>query len=97
MYVRERLIRLFTQLRNGARARLKHIGLINTIQNRAILSILLQHGFLTSLSFGTIEQVADPAAFKQAGLSSQRIWAEMKYRDNRPVLGQPSLCGKCSR
>jgi ribosomal protein S8 len=87
---------LCTHLRNGSRAGLRHLCLHNTNQNLAILSILLRHGFITSLTLGT-EHERSPSAFQDAPVTQKRIWAEMKYRDNRSVLGDIQLVSKPSR
>jgi ribosomal protein S8 len=87
---------LCTHLRNGARAGLRRLCLHNTNQNFAILSILLRHGFITSLTLGTTREPS-PQEFRAASVAQKRIWAEMKYKDNRPVLGDIQLVSKPSR
>lgn len=77
---------LSPQLRNGTRARLRQVVLPFTNQNQAILSLLLKHGLISSVSYGSDSQ-CDPEAFKLLPPPQQRLWADMKYRQNRPVLG----------
>lgn len=74
------------QLRNGTRARLRQVVLPYTNQNLAILSLLLKHGFISSVGRGS-DTDCDPAIFKDLPVSQQRLWADMKYRQNRPILG----------
>jgi ribosomal protein S8 len=70
----------------------------STIQLRisAILSILFRAGFLSSITRGTID-APSPADFHEVGEREQRIWAELKYRDDRPVLQHMELISKPSK
>jgi hypothetical protein len=74
------------QLRNASNARLSRISLPNSKQNLAILGLLLRHGFVSSVNYGSATQ-PEPEAFRAAPVSQRRIWATMKFRDQRPVLG----------
>jgi len=60
------------------------------------MSILLRAGFVSSLTRGTIEG-PDPQAFHEAGDAQRRIWADLKYRDDRPVLSTMHLISRPSR
>jgi ribosomal protein S8 len=81
---------LCARVQNAFRARHRDIGVTHTVQNLGILSILLRAGFLSSLARGTVDG-PDPQAFLAAPVAHQRIWAALKYRDERPVLQHMEL------
>jgi ribosomal protein S8 len=87
---------LCARLQNAFRARHAKIAVEHTTQNLAILSILLRSGFITSVTRGTYEK-ADPLDFHKVNEHDRRIWAELKYRDQRPVLRQMELVSKPSK
>ncbi|KAL4068633.1 ribosomal protein S8 [Scleroderma yunnanense] len=87
---------LCARLQNAFRARHRFIAVDHSIQNLGILSILLRAGFLTSLTRGTIA-LPSPSDFERVGEAQRRIWAELKYRDDRPVLSNMSLISMPSR
>lgn len=87
---------LCARLQNGFRARHKAIAVLHTTQNLAILTILLQSGFLSSLTRGT-HLSPSPEAFPQASPAQKRIWAELKYSGDRPVLTSAQLVSKPSK
>lgn len=87
---------LCSHIQNAFRARHQHIAVHHTTQNLAILSILLRAGFLSNVTRGTIEK-PDPLDFHEAGDAQKRIWADLKYRDDRPVLSDMALVSRPSR
>ena len=87
---------LCSHIQNAFRARHQHIAVNHTTQNLGILSILLRTGFVSSLTRGTIDGPS-PEAFHEAGEARKRIWAELKYREDRPVLTSMSLVSRPSR
>lgn len=87
---------LCSLVKNAFRARHKHIAVDHTTQNLGILSILLRTGFISSLTRGTVDGPS-PAAFHEVGDAQKRIWIELKYREDRPVLSSMSLVSKPSR
>ncbi|KII84676.1 hypothetical protein PLICRDRAFT_46070 [Plicaturopsis crispa FD-325 SS-3] len=88
---------LCSHLQNAFRARHASVCVPHTSQNLGILSILLRAGFLSSLSRGT-PAAASPEAFLQApSPAQQRIWADLKYRDDRPVLSAMELVSMPSK
>jgi ribosomal protein S8 len=87
---------LCSLVQNAFRARHKRIAVDHTTQNLGILSILLRTGFISSLTRGTIDGPS-PEGFHTAGEAQKRIWAELKYRDDRPVLSSMSLVSRPSR
>ncbi|KDQ60314.1 hypothetical protein JAAARDRAFT_32691 [Jaapia argillacea MUCL 33604] len=87
---------LCARLQNAFRARHHSIAVNHSTQNLGILSILLRAGFLTSITRGTIES-PDPDAFTTVGEAERRIWAELKFRDDRAVLNHMELVSKPSK
>ncbi|KAH9939184.1 ribosomal protein S8 [Amylocystis lapponica] len=84
---------LCAHVQNAFRARHQRIAVPHTTQNLGILSILLRAGFILSLTRGTIEEPS-PHEFLTAGEAQRRIWADLKYRDDRPVLNNMELISK---
>jgi ribosomal protein S8 len=87
---------LCARLQNAFRARHARISVPHTTQNLGILSILLRAGFLTNITRGTIE-APSPEMFLEAGEAQRRIWADLKYRNDRPVLENMHLVSKPSK
>ncbi|KAF9266421.1 ribosomal protein S8 [Marasmius fiardii PR-910] len=87
---------LCARLQNAFRARHQKISVEHNTQNLGILSILLRAGFLSNLTRGTIEQPS-PVLFHSARESQRRIWADLKYRDDRPVLNHMELVSRPSK
>ncbi|EED80633.1 candidate ribosomal protein S8 [Postia placenta Mad-698-R] len=87
---------LCAHVQNAFRARHRHIAVSHTTQNLGILSILLRSGFLLSLTRGTV-QLPSPEAFLTVGDANRRIWADLKYRDDRPVLNDMELISMPSK
>ncbi|KAI0937661.1 hypothetical protein AcV7_003635 [Taiwanofungus camphoratus] len=87
---------LCAHVQNAFRARHQRIAVPHTTQNLGILSILLRAGFLISLTRGTVEGPS-PSDFHEAGDVQRRIWADLKYRDDRPVLNNMELISRPSK
>jgi ribosomal protein S8 len=87
---------LCAHLQNAFRARHTRIAVHHSIQNLGILSILFRAGFLSSITRGTID-APSPMDFFTVGEPERRIWAELKYRDDRPVLQHMELISKPSK
>lgn len=87
---------LCARVQNAFRARHHRVAVDHTIQNLGILSILLRTGFISNVTRGTIE-LPSPAQFLHVGEAQRRIWAELKYRDDRPVLMDMELISRPSR
>ena len=87
---------LCSHIQNAFRARHQHVAVHHTTQNLAILSILLRAGFLSNVTRGTIRNPS-PEEFFEASESDRRIWADLKYRDARPVLNDMELISKPSK
>lgn len=87
---------LCAHVQNAFRARHAKIAVHHSTQNLGILSILFRAGFLSSITRGTIE-APSPEAFNTAGEAQRRIWADLKYRDDLPVLQHMELISKPSK
>ncbi|GAA94491.1 uncharacterized protein L969DRAFT_100612 [Mixia osmundae IAM 14324] len=87
---------LCTTLRNASRARLRCVQLMKSKQNLKIAQILLKHGFVSNVHYGTATSPV-PADANGAPIAAQRIWVHLKYRNDRPVLGDLQLISKPSR
>ena len=87
---------LCSHIQNAFRARHARVSVPHTVQNLAILSVLFRAGFLSSVARGTIDQPS-PVEFHEAAENQKRIWADLKYRDDRPVLNGMELVSKPSK
>ncbi|KAH9831193.1 ribosomal protein S8 [Rhodofomes roseus] len=87
---------LCSSVQNAFRARHARVAVDHTRQNLGILSILLRSGFITSITRGTISEPS-PEAFREVGDAQRRIWVELKYRDDAPVLTNMELVSKPSK
>ncbi|PSS37980.1 hypothetical protein PHLCEN_2v163 [Hermanssonia centrifuga] len=83
-------------LQNAFRARHQQVVVHHTRQNLGILSILLRTGFISSINRGTITS-SSPDDFNTASDVQRRIWADLKYREDRPVLNAIKLISKPSK
>ncbi|ORY85406.1 ribosomal protein S8 [Leucosporidium creatinivorum] len=92
---------LCARLTNASLARHRYVPLSPTKQHLSILSLLLSQGFISSVSYGSTSTspttLPDPASFVDARVSEKRVWAELKYRSERPVLNKMSLVSHPSR
>ena len=87
---------LCARLQNAFRARHNRVPVPHTTQNLGILNILLRHGFVASLTRGTIAE-ASPTQFATVPEDERRIWVDLKYRDDLPALNRMSLISKPSK
>ena len=87
---------LCARLQNGFRAHLRQIAIPHTTQNLAISSILLRHGFLSNVTRGTTHSPS-PSEWQEVKEPQRRIWLDLKYRDNSPVLSTAELISKPSK
>lgn len=76
---------LVARVQNGFRARLQSIAVPDTKMNHAITSILYQQGFIRSIQRGNHLQ---PLPSEPVPVAQQRLWLDLKYQDNKPVLSQ---------
>ncbi|GAA5831506.1 hypothetical protein JCM11251_004047 [Rhodosporidiobolus azoricus] len=92
---------LCARLSNASMARHRWVPLAPTKQHLSLLSLLLSHGFISSVSYGSTNTSSatppDPSSYTTARLSDKRVWAELKYRKDRPILNKMSLVSHPSR
>ncbi|KAK4058164.1 hypothetical protein OIO90_000903 [Microbotryomycetes sp. JL221] len=93
---------LCARLTNASMARHRYVPLMPTRQHLSLLSLLLSHGFINSMSLGSTTTSTSttkpiPTSFNDTRLQNQRIWAELKYRNDRPVLNKMKLVSTPSR
>ncbi|GAA6035377.1 hypothetical protein JCM8097_008843 [Rhodosporidiobolus ruineniae] len=92
---------LCARLTNASLARHRWVPLAPTKQHLSLLSLLLSHGFISSVSYGSTNSSSatapDPSSYMTARLSDKRVWAELKYRADRPVLNKMQLVSHPSR
>ncbi|KAI5123738.1 hypothetical protein M0805_000331 [Coniferiporia weirii] len=87
---------LCARVQNAFRARHMRVCVDHTTQNLGILSILMRAGFLASVARGT-PAGPSPEEFLLVGDAQRRIWADLKYRDDRPVLAAMELVSRPSK
>lgn len=87
---------LCARVQNAFRARHRSIAVNHSTQNLGILSILLRSGFVSNLTRGTIA-TASPSAFLTVNDAQKRIWADLKYRNDLPVLHSMEIISKPSK
>jgi ribosomal protein S8 len=87
---------LCSRIQNAFRARHQKIAVNHSTQNLGIMSILLRSGFISNLSRGTIAEPS-PAAFLTVNDAQKRIWADLKYRNDLPVLHHMEIISKPSK
>ncbi|KAF8318800.1 mitochondrial ribosomal protein subunit S8 [Clavulina sp. PMI_390] len=87
---------LASQIQNGFRGRQARVAVPHTLQNLAILNILLREGFISSLTRGSAS-TPSPTEWAAVPESRKRIWATLKYRNDRPVLSAMEVVSKPSR
>jgi len=87
---------LCSHIQNAFRSRHQKILVDHSTQNLGILSILLRAGFLSSITRGTTH-APSPQDFTTAGEAQRRIWADLKYRNDMPVLSTMELVSKPSK
>ncbi|GAA5872670.1 hypothetical protein JCM16303_004599 [Sporobolomyces ruberrimus] len=92
---------LCARLTNASLARHRYVPLAPTKQHLSLLSLLLSHGFISSVSYGSTDTSSattpNPSSFSTARLSEKRVWAELKYRQDRPILSKMRLVSHPSR
>ncbi|GAA6052346.1 hypothetical protein JCM3770_007263 [Rhodotorula araucariae] len=92
---------LCARLTNASLARHRWVPLAPTKQHLSLLALLLAHGFVSAVSYGSTSTSAavppEPRSFAAARLSDRRVWAELKYRNDRPVLEKMRLVSNPSR
>ncbi|ORY02430.1 30S ribosomal protein S8 [Basidiobolus meristosporus CBS 931.73] len=85
-------------IQNGFRARLKQISLPDTKMNLAISRILYNQGFVSSVMRGDYNGPNETyVPLTDENIATRRLWLDLKYKDNQPVLRQIQCVSKPSR
>ena len=87
---------LCSHLQNAFRAHHAKAAFPHTTQNLGVLSVLLRAGFISSITRGSVATPL-PHAFERASIVDRRIWADLKYRNERPVLSAIHLVSMPSK
>lgn len=80
---------------NSSRAFLSQTSLPYAKSSLAISSLLLRHGFISSVTLGTPTHPS-PTDFVSSPVSAKRIWLGLKHRNGQPVLRRMNLVSKPS-
>lgn len=83
-------------LQNASRAAIPKVPLQYTNQNFHLSRLLLDQGFITNVTLGSPSS-NNPSTFLPTDEQHRRIWIELKYRSNRPVLNNMSVISKPSK
>jgi ribosomal protein S8 len=89
---------LCARVQNGFRARLKKITVPDTKMNLAISNILYKEGFLSGVTRG--DHVEPDTTFTPTtpdNVATRRLWLELKYYKDEPVLRKMSAVSKPSK
>ncbi|KAM0793067.1 hypothetical protein ACM66B_000553 [Microbotryomycetes sp. NB124-2] len=93
---------LCARLTNASLARHRFVPIQPTRQHLSLLSLLLSHGFISSMSYGSLTSSSSttepvPSTFGESRLNDQKVWAQLKFRNDRPVLNKMKLVSTPSR
>ncbi|TIC26719.1 ribosomal protein S8 [Wallemia mellicola] len=83
-------------IQNASRAAIPKVPLQYTNQNFHLSRLLLDQGFITNVTLGSPSS-NNPSTFLPTDEQHRRIWIELKYRSNRPVLNNMSVISKPSK
>ncbi|KAF7731547.1 hypothetical protein EC973_009311 [Apophysomyces ossiformis] len=89
---------LCARIQNGFRARLQTIAIPETKMNLAISQVLYREGFLSSVSRGN--HVGPDTTYTPTtpdNVATRRLWLNLKYKENQPVLSKLSIVSKPSK
>ncbi|KAF9201280.1 hypothetical protein BGZ49_008466 [Haplosporangium sp. Z 27] len=89
---------LCARVQNGFRARLRRIAVPDTKLNLAISNVLYKEGFIAGVSRG--DHVQPDTTFVPTtpdNIATRRLWLELKYNNDEPVLKKMSAVSKPSK
>ncbi|KAG0164931.1 hypothetical protein DFQ28_007290 [Apophysomyces sp. BC1034] len=93
-----RVYDLCARVQNGFRARLQTIAIPETKMNLAIANVLYREGFLSSVSRGNhIGPDASYTPTTSDNVATRRLWLNLKYKENQPVLSRLTVVSKPSK
>ena len=89
---------LCARIQNGFRAQLRSISVPDKKMNLAICNALYREGFISSVMRGD-HRGPDKEFVPNTpeNIATRRLWLELKYRQNEPVLKKMSCVSKGSR
>ncbi|RIB05961.1 30S ribosomal protein S8 [Gigaspora rosea] len=89
---------LCARIQNGFRARLASIAVPESKMNLSIVKILYEQGFISSVQRGNHikpDEVFTPTV--PTNIATRKLWLDLKYRDNEPVLKYMQCVSKGSK
>jgi ribosomal protein S8 len=91
---------LCSQIQNSFKWRLRRIAVPESKTNRAIVQILYEEGFISSIASGDNlgpYNAGFEVPITPDNVSRRRIWLDLKYKEGEPVLSKMKLISKPSR
>lgn len=89
---------LCARVQNGFRARLRRIAVPDTKLNLAISNVLYKEGFISGVSRGNhVQPDVEYVATTPDNIATRRLWLELKYNNDEPVLKSMSAVSKPSK
>ncbi|KXS18335.1 ribosomal protein S8 [Gonapodya prolifera JEL478] len=91
---------LASHITNSFRAGLRRTAVRSNKRNLAVCEILYKEGFLSAIYKGDVngpDNVGHPVPVTPYNVAQRRIWLDLKYRDNLPVLREMKPVSKSSR
>ncbi|KAJ3337757.1 hypothetical protein HDU93_000534 [Gonapodya sp. JEL0774] len=91
---------LSSHITNAFRAGLRQTAVRATKRNFAVCQILYKEGFLSAIYKGDVhgpDNVGHPVPVTPDNVAIRRLWLDLKYRDNLPVLREMKAISKSSR
>ncbi|KAG0043181.1 hypothetical protein BGZ83_011753 [Gryganskiella cystojenkinii] len=90
---------LCARVQNGFRAKLRRIAVPDTKLNLAISNVLYKEGFIASVARGNHVEpdTAEYVPTTPDNIATRRLWLELKYNNDEPVLKKMSAVSKPSK
>ncbi|KAF9580972.1 hypothetical protein BGW38_002182 [Lunasporangiospora selenospora] len=89
---------LCARVQNGFRARLPRIAVPDTKMNLAIANVLYREGFIAGVARGDhVEPDAEYVPTTPDNVATRRLWLDLKYNNDEPVLKRMSAVSKPSK
>ncbi|KAF9973219.1 hypothetical protein BGZ73_003579 [Actinomortierella ambigua] len=88
---------LCARVQNGFTSKLRRIAVPDTKLNRAISNVLYKEGFIASVSRGNhVQPDTEYTPTTPDNIATRRLWLELKYNNDEPVLKKMSVISKPS-
>ncbi|KAF9178810.1 hypothetical protein BGZ51_007456 [Haplosporangium sp. Z 767] len=89
---------LCARIQNGFRAHLRRIAVPDTKMNLAISNVLYKEGFIAGVSRGDhVQPDTTYVPTTPDNIATRRLWLELKYNNDEPVLKKMSAISKPSK